>query len=93
LEICSELAVPEIHIDRVDVLLPKRKSPVRFAVQGIPEISGGLPLVITVWGCPINKILEPDGLRSFLFAVPCKMHLRVHQIKNPYSAHPEQGFY
>jgi hypothetical protein len=32
----------------------------------------GLPSVITVLGCPINKILEPGGLRDFLFAIHCK---------------------
>jgi hypothetical protein len=35
-------------------------------------VIGGLPSVITVLGGPINKILGPDGLRSFLFAIPCK---------------------
>ena len=55
------------RINRVNVLLPKSETPIHAVVQWFQEVSGGLPVVIAVLGCPIIKILSLRVYGIFYF--------------------------
>jgi len=73
--------------------LANKKNPIpQRRDKNFIEVSGGLPSVITFLGCPINKIPEPDGLRSFLFSIDRKLAFASLENKKSLSAIAEQGF-